>query len=285
MAPVIAAMRDVLPAVEHVVVDTGQHYDYGLSQVFVEQLALSPPNYRLKVGSGSHGAQTARALERIERVLEALRPAALVVPGDVNSTLAGRAGGCQARHSDRTSRGGLRSFDRSMPEEINRVLTDQTLDVVFHAQPGGRRESPARGSRRELDLLRGQHDDRHARADDGRRGRSTILREPRARDERDTFSPRLHRPGLVDGATLEPVLGESHAPLRVASGDLPGPPADTRARIDNDRQRGSLRLIAAVGYVDFLALESNAARSSPTRAACRRRRLPRRAVLHDAGEH
>src|SRR5947209_16530641 len=88
MAPVIAELRERLPAVRHVVVHTGQHYDRMMSDVFLDELALPEPDYELGVGSASHAAQTARVMERIEPVLEAECPDLVIVPGDVNSTLA-----------------------------------------------------------------------------------------------------------------------------------------------------------------------------------------------------
>src|SRR5262245_15522191 len=125
MAPLVARMRKRAPDVRHVVINTGQHYDPEMSQIFVDELDLGQPDYELSVGSGSHGAQTARALERIESVLEDLGPRALVVPGDVNSTLAGALAAAKLEIPIAHLEAGLRSFDRTMPEELNRLLTDQ----------------------------------------------------------------------------------------------------------------------------------------------------------------
>jgi UDP-N-acetylglucosamine 2-epimerase (non-hydrolysing) len=112
-------------------VHTGQHYDHGMSGVFFRDLGLPEPHHNLEVGSGSHAAQTAAVLERIEPVLEAERPDLMVVVGDVNSTVA--ASLCAAKLDVPIAHveAGLRSFDRSMPEEINRVLTDQLADLLF----------------------------------------------------------------------------------------------------------------------------------------------------------
>src|SRR3954469_14115195 len=131
MAPVERALRRRLPAWRHARIDTGQHYDREMSGIFEEELGLPAPDYRLGVGSGSHGAQTARALERIESVLVEEEPELLLVPGDVNSTLAGALAaaklGIQVGHVE----SGLRSGDRSMPEEVNRVLVDHLADWCY----------------------------------------------------------------------------------------------------------------------------------------------------------
>ena len=104
LAPVLHALRGRLPEARHLLVNTGQHYDRELSDAFIDALALPQPDYLLGVGSGSHGAQTARALERVEEVLLAERPDVLVVSGDVNSTLAGALAAAKLRSRSRTSR-------------------------------------------------------------------------------------------------------------------------------------------------------------------------------------
>ena len=135
MAPVIAAARERFGAESSVIVHTGQHYDRAMSEIFFEELGVPEPDHMLGVGSGSHGEQTARVLERLEPVLRAERPDLVLVPGDVNSTLA--AALCAARlgipigHVE----SGLRSFDRTMPEEINRVVTDHLSELLFLHSP------------------------------------------------------------------------------------------------------------------------------------------------------
>jgi UDP-N-acetylglucosamine 2-epimerase (non-hydrolysing) len=126
------------------IVHTGQHYDRAMSDVFFEQLGLPEPHITLSVGSGSHGAQTGRVLERFESALEEHRPAAVVVVGDVNSTLACAIASVKIEYPDGTRpilahvEAGLRSRDRSMPEEVNRVLTDAVADLLFISEEGAR---------------------------------------------------------------------------------------------------------------------------------------------------
>ncbi len=117
--------------VQEVLLHTGQHYDDQMSKVFFEELEIPEPAYDLGVGSGSHGQQTARMLEGIEPVLLDLRPDAVLLYGDTNSTLAGALAAAKINVPILHVEAGVRSFNRAMPEETNRVLTDQISDVLF----------------------------------------------------------------------------------------------------------------------------------------------------------
>lgn len=119
------------------IVHTGQHYDAGMNDVFFEDLAIPPPDVHLEVGSGSHGAQTARILERYEAQLLKQRPAATVVFGDVNSTVACALAAAKLGVPVVHVEAGLRSFDESMPEELNRRLTDAMSRLLFVSEPQG----------------------------------------------------------------------------------------------------------------------------------------------------
>lgn len=131
IAPIIAAFRTRTPQIAVKLVHTGQHYDVAMNDRFFEQLGIPTPDISLEVGSGSHAQQTAEIMKRFEPVVDAEAPTAVLVVGDVNSTIAcalvAAKKGVKVVHVE----AGLRSRDRSMPEEINRILTDQLSDRLY----------------------------------------------------------------------------------------------------------------------------------------------------------
>jgi UDP-N-acetylglucosamine 2-epimerase (non-hydrolysing) len=130
MAPLIEAMR-AYPRIASVLVHTGQHYDTNMSKLFFEDLALPTPDICLEVGSGSHAEQTAKVMVEFEKVLQQERPDLTVVVGDVNSTLACALTSVKLGVPVAHVEAGLRSYDRTMPEEINRILTDAISAYLF----------------------------------------------------------------------------------------------------------------------------------------------------------
>lgn len=131
MAPILRAFAANSPAIPTLLVHTGQHYDHAMSDKLFDDLRLPRPDINLEVGSGTHAVQTAEVMRRFEPVCDEHKPSAILVVGDVNSTLActlvGVKKGIPVVHVE----AGLRSYDRAMPEEINRVLTDQVADLLY----------------------------------------------------------------------------------------------------------------------------------------------------------
>ena len=137
IAPIMAALDKLEPKLAVTLLHTGQHYDDAMNHQYFEALGIPQPDINLEVGSGSHAIQTAEVMRRFEPALDEIQPSAVLVVGDVNSTLAcalvATKKGIPVIHVE----AGLRSFDRAMPEEINRKLTDQISDLLFTTERSG----------------------------------------------------------------------------------------------------------------------------------------------------
>jgi UDP-N-acetylglucosamine 2-epimerase (non-hydrolysing) len=131
MAPILRALAQHVPPLPAMLVHTGQHYDQGMSTQLFEDLGLPRPDLNLEVGSGSHAVQTAEVMRRFEPALDEHKPSCVLVVGDVNSTLACTLVAVKKSVPVAHVEAGLRSYDRKMPEEINRVLTDQVADRLY----------------------------------------------------------------------------------------------------------------------------------------------------------
>ncbi|HJW23703.1 MAG TPA: UDP-N-acetylglucosamine 2-epimerase (non-hydrolyzing) [Rhodocyclaceae bacterium] len=266
MAPILRAFAGNLPTL---LVHTGQHYDKDMNDRLFEDLGLPRPDINLEVGSGTHAVQTAEVMRRFEPVVDERRPSAVLVVGDVNSTLAcalvAVKKGVPVVHVE----AGLRSYDRSMPEEINRVLTDQLADLLYTTERSaadnlGREGIPPErirfvGNVMIDSLLSNRSQARVPRDILAAAGADPALAEAGSGYGLVT----LHRPSNVDQAeTLEPLLGV----LREASDRLPLVFAlhpRTRANIQRfglgtlvDSRR--LILLPPQGYLEMLGLMAGA---------------------------
>ncbi len=137
IAPLHKAFREMKPEIQHKICHTGQHFDKNMSKIFFDELALPRPDFYLGISGGSHTSQTARIMLELEKVLLSEKPDMLIVPGDVNSTMAGSLVAAKSGIPLAHIESGLRSFDRGMPEEINRMITDTLADYLFVSEKSG----------------------------------------------------------------------------------------------------------------------------------------------------
>ena len=254
MAPVIAALRE-RGGIESSIVHTGQHYDRSMSEIFFEELGVPEPGHLLGVGSGTHSEQTARVLERLEPVLAEEAPDLVLVPGDVNSTLA--AALCAARLGIAVGHveSGLRSFDRAMPEEINRVVADHVSELLFLHSDEAIENLRAEGvDDARMQFVGNTMIDTLVALEDRFRARDAAAAH--AVEPGSYLLVTLHRPALVD----TPLLADAIAALSDVAQRMPVVfPVHPRTRkmMDGNEPPG-LHLVDPVGYLDFLSLEADA---------------------------
>jgi UDP-GlcNAc3NAcA epimerase len=247
------ALRD---DITEVIVHTGQHYDANMSDIFFDELSIPRPDHHLGLGGGSHGAMTGRMLEAIETVLLSEKPDWVLVYGDTNSTLAGALAAVKLHIPVAHVEAGLRSFNRKMPEEINRILTDNASDLLF---------TPTQAA---IDNLRheGQAEDRLVLVGDVMFDASLLFRN-RARcpagfdalslEPGDFILATVHRAENTDDpARLQSILNglaECGRPVY-----LPLHPR-TRSRIEAHdlNVANNLRIVDPVGYLEMIWLEAN----------------------------
>lgn len=307
-APVIAAIRKhnqragqanvgpngqmSVPTIDHILVHTGQHYDTLMSDSFFADLSLPAPDIRLEVGSGSHAMQTAEILKKFEVVLLRERPDFVVVVGDVNSTIACALATAKVSFDATGTRpllahveAGLRSFDRAMPEEINRVLTDHLSDLLFVTEESGIQNLRDEGISPEaiffvgntmIDSLLafkekaeastilvrlGLREQAHGNGDGNPIARYALLtlHRPSNVDNRDTFQNILG--GLEELATDCPILFPAHprTQQRIKEFGLELG-TETKAGVQGSgRADKGIILTDPLGYLDFVCLMKHAA--------------------------
>lgn len=270
IAPIMREMAKYPDQFEQILVHTGQHYDANMSQVFFDELDLPRPDVNLEVGSGSHAVQTAEVMTRFEPVLLDFKPDWVIVPGDVNSTIACALVASKLGFKVAHVEAGLRSFDRSMPEEINRVLTDHLADLLFTTEP-----SANENLRREGIVEEKVHFVGNTMIDTlVRLLPQAELRWPNLQERlglKNYVLVTLHRPSNVDEPeTLREIIIALQTISEEISVVFPVHPR-TRQRItdlelmnsdflDNSHhsELSGLHFIEPLGYLDFLALQAHA---------------------------
>lgn len=242
---------------DHMLVHTGQHYDTNMSGVFFEELGLSRPDFDLAIGSGPHGAQTGAMLAALEPVMQSARPDWVIVYGDTNSTLAGALAASKLQIRVAHVEAGLRSFNRAMPEEINRVVADHVSDVLFCPSEVAVEHLRAEG------ITRGVHDVGDVMAD------ALIPLAARARERSTVMATLGLTPGRFVLATLhraentdDPArLGGIVAAINSLDETvvLPVHPRTAKMLGGLEARFGPhVRVIEPVGYLDMLQLAQHA---------------------------
>jgi UDP-N-acetylglucosamine 2-epimerase (non-hydrolysing) len=262
IAPLMREMQRH-PEIEPILVHTGQHYDATLSDIFFRQMGIPAPRVNLEVGSGSHAVQTAEVLKRIEPVLLEHQPDLVLVVGDVNSTIAVSLAAVKLGISVAHVEAGLRSFDRGMPEEINRILTDALADYLFVTEEDAIQNLQKEGRPRESIHLVG-----NVMIDSLRHFLPTAQKSPIGEDlglkngaEWQRFAVlTLHRPSNVDATEK---LAELLRAVDAIAAQVPvifpvHPRTQQRLAQAGSTTHPRLKLIPPVGYLDFLCLLSKA---------------------------
>lgn len=264
VAPVMEALKEK-GSISQILLHTGQHYDENMSDIFFRQLGLPAPDLNLEVGSGSHAAQTAEIMTRIEPILIERKPDLVMVYGDVNSTVAAALVSAKLHIPIAHVEAGLRSFDRAMPEEINRIITDQLAEILFTPSLDGDENLLREGKKAEqihfvgnvmidtLVRLKDQANEKHSP--------TQIMAQcdiPPGILSRGFGLVTLHRPSNVDDPVmLERIMNA----LLELSQDLPmifPIHPRTKQRVEGLALRmdhKDVYLITPLGYLEFLALQ------------------------------
>jgi UDP-N-acetylglucosamine 2-epimerase (non-hydrolysing) len=258
VAPLMSSMAKA-PEFELILIHTGQHYDDSMSGSFLKDLQIPPPKHHLQVGSGSHAQQTADIMRRLEPVLFDEKPAGVIVVGDVNSTLAGALVASKLRIPVIHAEAGLRSFDRSMPEEINRVVTDSISDLLLVTEESGKVNLLHEGKSESAIAFIG-----NLMVDSLRLHLETALRSD-VMDRLNLREPHfglitLHRPANVDD---EGKLAKIVEALAAISQECPlywpvHPRTRSRLSAGHIELPPAIRLLDPLSYFDFLYLQAKA---------------------------
>lgn len=262
IAPLMRELRRH-PWITSMLVHTGQHYDDAMSARFFRDLQIEPPDVNLAVGSGSHGSQTAEVMRTLEPVLLSSRPDLVLVVGDVNSTLAGALTAAKLGIAVAHVEAGLRSFDRRMPEEINRLLTDAISEFLFVTEESARQNLLREGIARDQIYFVGNVMIDALEMCRARWECSSIFDSLKLRGDRPYGVVTLHRPSNVDQpATLSLYLQafrdlSAHLPLVFPL--HPRVRSMLQVRGEADQTRGATFMVVdPLGYLDFIALLSRA---------------------------
>lgn len=263
IAPLMRAMKQS-PAIQPLLIHTGQHYDERMSDVFFRQMGIPEPDVNLEVGSGSHAWQTAEILKGLEGVFIEHKPDAVLVVGDVNSTIAASLAASKLGLPIIHVEAGLRSFDRSMPEEINRVLTDSISDYLFVTEEDAIGNLVREGRPRERIYLVGNVMIDALQQFLPIARKSKIGEELGLLDGTGKFRPfgvlTLHRPANVDSAEqLRNLMGAVEEVATQVPVIFPAHPrTQQKLALLGSQNHSGIRMVQPLGYLDFVCLLSHA---------------------------
>lgn len=261
IAPIHRAFLKHRGIVNHLICHTGQHYDERMSKIFFTDLKLPEPDFYLGAGSGSHAEQTARIMIEFEKIVISEKPDLVIVPGDVNSTIACSLVAVKLGVKVAHIEAGLRSFDRTMPEEINRILTDSISDYLFVTEESGLTNLEKEGISKEKIFFTG-----NVMIDSllyflPETEKSGILKEYSLRKEQFCLVT-LHRPSNVDSSEflteLFDVLNSIAEKVKVIFPVHPRTMKNIEAAGLKKNLSPDVLLTEPIGYIDFLALIKNA---------------------------
>ena len=252
IAPIVEEMKKA-PDLEGILVHTGQHYDEGMSDVFFRDLGIPVPDVHLGVGSGTHAEQTARIMVEFEKVCVQQKPGLVVVVGDVNSTMACSIVAAKLRIPVAHVEAGLRSFDRTMPEEINRLVTDALADLLFTTSADADENLKHEGvDAKKIHFV-------------GNVMIDTLLKHRAKAEALRVYKPKqyalvtLHRPSNVDDPNvLRPILEALEEISRSIPVIFPIHPRTAKRVSEFGLSLNGIRTIDPLGYLEFLNLESTA---------------------------
>jgi UDP-N-acetylglucosamine 2-epimerase (non-hydrolysing) len=263
IAPICKTLKNYESEIKHLLVHTGQHYDYKMSSIFFEDLELPEPNYFLNAGSGSHSEMTAKIMVEFEKVIKQENPDLVLVVGDVNSTLACSLVCAKMLVPLVHVEAGLRSFDNTMPEEVNRRVTDLLSDMLFITEPSGIQNLKNEGVDQNKCFLVGDVMIDSLVIFREKSKKSNIMKEL-GYQGKDFILVTLHRPSNVDFAeNLEKIITIFESFSKKSKILFPIHPRTIKniekfglkERFDKIE---NLKIIDPVGYLDFLCLMDNA---------------------------
>ncbi|MCD5425148.1 MAG: UDP-N-acetylglucosamine 2-epimerase (non-hydrolyzing) [Methanosarcinaceae archaeon] len=250
--------REITKKFDEVVIHTGQHYDYEMNKIFFNELNIPEPEYHLDIGSGTHGEQTGEMLKGIEAVLIKEMPDMVLVYGDTNSTIAGALAASKLHITIGHIEAGLRSFDKKMPEEINRVLTDHCSDILFcpteTAVKNLKNEGITEGVYLTGDVMVDVLKENIKIAEK----KSTILDELDLKSK-EYYLSTLHRAENTDN--VEKMKNIVDAFCEIENLIFPCHPRTEKCLKEFglwDRLKENVKIVKPVGYLDMLILEKNA---------------------------